>query len=43
MFEEVAKYYNATIGMVSNDILEYGMPEEVHNHCTSGYGVEENS
>ena len=28
--------------MVSNDILEYGRPGEVHSNDTSGYGVEVN-
>ena len=34
------EYYNATIGMSSNDILEYGIPGEVHNNYTNGYGVK---
>ena len=28
--------------MVSNDILEYGKPKEVHNNHTSGYDIEVN-
>ena len=28
--------------MVSNDILEYGIPKEVRNNYTSGYGIEVN-
>ena len=28
--------------MVSNDILEYGKPKEVHNNHTSGYEIEVN-
>ena len=36
------EYYNATIGMSSNDILEYGIPGEVRNNYISGYGVEVN-
>ena len=38
----VAEYYNATRGMVSNDILEYGRPGEFRNNYTSRYGVEVN-
>ena len=38
----MAKYYNATRGIVSNNILEYGRPGEVRNNYTSGYGVEVN-
>ena len=40
--EEVSEYQNATRGMVSNDILEYGRPGDLHNNYTSGYGVEVN-
>ena len=41
-FEEVSEYYKATRGMVSNDLLEYWKPGEVHINYTSGYGVEVN-
>ena len=28
--------------MVSSDILEYGIPEDVCNNYTNGYGIEVN-
>ena len=38
----VAEYYNSTIGMVSNDILDYFRPGEVLNNYTSGSGIDVN-